>query len=64
LQLRSPRSLRIVTLLDKPARRRQPLEAHYVGFTTEDNFVVGYGMDYAEKYRNLPDICLLSTGPR
>jgi len=64
LQLRAPRSLRIVTLLDKPARRRQPLEADYVGFTTEDRFVIGYGMDYAEKYRNLPDICVLPTGFR
>jgi hypoxanthine phosphoribosyltransferase len=56
LQLRRPRSLRIAALLDKPARRREPLTADYVGFTIPDRFVVGYGMDYAEKYRNLPDI--------
>lgn len=57
---RQPKSLRLVALLDKPSRRRQPMQADYVGFTIPDKFVVGYGMDYAERFRNLPDICVLS----
>jgi hypoxanthine phosphoribosyltransferase len=56
LQARHPKSLRVATLLDKPSRRKQPVEADYVGFAIPDEFVVGYGMDYAERYRNLPDI--------
>lgn len=56
---RQPRSLRIAALLDKPSRRIQPVQADYLGFTIEDVFVVGYGMDYAERYRNLRDICIL-----
>jgi len=55
-----PRALKIAALLDKPSRRKQPIQADYVGFTIPDEFVVGYGMDYAEMYRNLPDICLLT----
>lgn len=47
------------TLLDKPERRRVPLHVDYSGFTIPDEFVVGYGLDYAEKYRNLPDIGVL-----
>jgi hypoxanthine phosphoribosyltransferase len=54
-----PKSLRIAALLDKPARRKQPIHADYVGFSIPDEFVVGYGLDYAEKYRNLPDICVI-----
>lgn len=54
-----PKTLRIATLLDKPARRKQPIEADYVGFKIPDEFVVGYGLDYAERYRNLPDICVV-----
>ena len=54
-----PKTLRIAALLDKPSRRKQPIQADYVGFTIPDEFVVGYGMDYAEMYRNLPDICIL-----
>ena len=54
-----PECLRIAALLDKPARRKQPMEADYLGFTIPDEFVVGYGLDYAEMYRNLPDICVL-----
>jgi hypoxanthine phosphoribosyltransferase len=54
-----PRSLRIAALLDKPSRRLQPIQAQYVGFSIPNEFVVGYGMDYAERYRNLPDICTL-----
>lgn len=59
-----PRTLRIAALLDKPSRRVQPVQADYTGFTIEDFFVVGYGMDYAERYRNLPDICILSPEMR
>ncbi len=55
-----PRAFRIAALLDKPARRIQPVDADYLGFTIPDKFVVGYGLDYAERYRNLPDICILS----
>jgi len=54
-----PRSFRVAVLLDKPSRRRLPIEADYRGFTIPDEFVVGYGLDYAEKYRNLPDICVI-----
>jgi hypoxanthine phosphoribosyltransferase len=57
---RQPKTLRVVALLDKPSRRKKPMQADYVGFTIPDKFVVGYGMDYAERYRNLPDICILS----
>jgi hypoxanthine phosphoribosyltransferase len=64
LRLRRPRSLRIAALLDKPSRRREPIEADYVGFTVPDHFVVGYGLDYAEKFRNLPDICIFDPEPR
>lgn len=55
-----PKSLRIATLLDKPSRRIEKIEADYVGFSIPNLFVIGYGMDYAERYRNLPDICLMS----
>ena len=55
-----PRSLRIATLLDKPSRRIEKIDADYVGFSIPNLFVIGYGMDYAERYRNLPDICLMS----
>lgn len=54
-----PRSLRICVLLDKKARRVEPVTADYVGFQTPDFFVVGYGLDYAERYRNLPFIGVL-----
>jgi hypoxanthine phosphoribosyltransferase len=57
---RQPKNLRVVALLDKPSRRKKPMQADYVGFTIPDKFVVGYGMDYAERFRNLPDICILS----
>jgi len=56
-----PKSLRIATLLDKPSRRIEKIEADYVGFSIPNLFVIGYGMDYAERYRNLPDICLMKT---
>jgi hypoxanthine phosphoribosyltransferase len=54
-----PKSLRIAALLDKPSRRIEKIEADYVGFSIPNLFVIGYGMDYAERYRNLPDICLM-----
>src|SRR6266481_7349306 len=59
LMARQPKSLKIAALLDKPSRRKQPIQADYVGFSIPDEFVVGYGLDYAEKYRNLPDICVV-----
>jgi len=59
LMARQPRSLKVAALLDKPSRRKLPLEGDYVGFKIPDEFVVGYGLDYAEKYRNLPDICVV-----
>jgi hypoxanthine phosphoribosyltransferase len=59
LEQRRPRSIRIAALLDKPERRLRPVHASYVGFRIPDRFVVGYGLDYAEKYRNLDDICVL-----
>ena len=62
--LHQPKVLRIATLLDKPSRRVEPFTADYVGFTIEDNFVVGYGMDFNELYRNLPDICILTPRPQ
>ncbi len=60
LQQRSPKSLAVATLLDKPDRRLQPVSVKYVGFTIPDEFVVGYGLDFAEDYRNLRDIRILS----
>lgn len=59
LWARKPKSISICTLLDKPARREKDIQADYAGFTIPDAFVVGYGLDYAEKYRNLPYIGVL-----
>ena len=59
LQARQPKSLKVAALLDKPSRRKLPLEGDYVGFKIPDEFVVGYGLDYAERYRNLSDICVV-----
>ena len=56
LSARDPKSLKICTLLDKPQRRKVDIPVDYVGFVIEDKFIVGYGIDYAEKYRNLPYI--------
>jgi hypoxanthine phosphoribosyltransferase len=55
-----PKTLRIATLLDKPSRRIEEIKPDYVGFSIPNLFVIGYGMDYAERYRNLPDICLMT----
>ena len=60
LDARKAKKVSIVTLLDKPERRRAPLTVDYSGFVIPDAFVVGYGLDYDEKYRNLPDIGILS----
>jgi hypoxanthine phosphoribosyltransferase len=60
LAQRKPKSLRVASLLDKPERRQRPVDVAYLGFEIPDEFVVGYGLDYAEDYRNLPDICVLS----
>ncbi len=59
LEQRRPKSLAIATLLDKPERRLRPVNVSYVGFQIPDEFVVGYGLDFAEDYRNLKDICIL-----
>lgn len=59
LKARRPASIRICTLMDKPERRKKPIVADYVGFTIPDAFVVGYGLDYDEKYRNLPYVGIL-----
>lgn len=56
LMLQQPRSLKIATLIDKRARREVDIEADYVGFTMDDGFIIGYGLDLDENYRNLPDI--------
>lgn len=61
LRQRHPKSLEIATLLDKPERRIQHVAVKYVGFKIPDEFVVGYGLDYGEDYRNLKDICILSA---
>ena len=59
LRARKPASIRICTLMDKPERRVKPITADYVGFTIPDAFIVGYGLDYAERYRNLPYVGVL-----
>jgi len=59
LKTRGPLSVKICTALDKPSRRKVPLDIEYRGIEIPDKFVVGYGLDYAEKYRNLPDVCIL-----
>lgn len=59
LRARAPKSLKTACLLSKPSRRKVDVHVDYIGFTIEDHFVVGYGLDYAEKYRNLPHIAVL-----
>ena len=59
LQQLKPRAIKICVLLDKPARRTEPVQADYVGFVIPDLFVIGYGLDYAERYRNLPFVGVL-----
>lgn len=59
LKQRNPQSIKIASLLDKPERRETDIKGDYVGFVIPNVFVVGYGLDYDEKYRNLPDVCVL-----
>jgi hypoxanthine phosphoribosyltransferase len=59
LQNFQPASLRLCSLLDKPVRRQVPVKIDYLGFTVEDRFIVGYGIDFDQKYRQLRDICCL-----
>jgi hypoxanthine phosphoribosyltransferase len=61
---RKPRRIRVAVLLDKPERRIAKVRADYVGFTIPNEFVVGYGLDYAERYRNLADVGVLTLGAR
>jgi hypoxanthine phosphoribosyltransferase len=63
LEQRKPKSLRIAALLDKPSRRIKDVKADYIGFKIPNDFVVGYGLDYAERYRNLKDVCILTLPP-
>ena len=61
LRARNPKSLKTACLLSKPSRRQVAVKVEYIGFTIEDRFVVGYGLDYAEQYRNLPHIAVVTT---
>lgn len=61
LLAQGPARLKIAAFLDKPERRLCHIQADYVGFSIPNRFVVGYGMDFAERYRNLPDICVMAT---
>jgi hypoxanthine phosphoribosyltransferase len=62
LRARNPKTLKTACLLSKPSRRKVEVKVEYIGFTIEDRFVVGYGLDYAERYRNLPYIGVLNEG--
>jgi hypoxanthine phosphoribosyltransferase len=62
LRLRNPKSIKVCTFLDKRKRRKVPFEADYVGFTMDDGFIVGYGLDLNEQYRFLPDVYVIQTG--
>ncbi|HYK89924.1 MAG TPA: hypoxanthine phosphoribosyltransferase [Acidobacteriota bacterium] len=64
LESRGPKSLKVVALLNKPSRREIQVKVDYVGFDIPDHFVVGYGLDFNQRYRNLPDICILKVGER
>ncbi len=61
LASRQPRTLRVITLLDKPDRRKVSFNPDYCGFTIPDHFVIGYGLDFNEDYRQLPDLCILEN---
>jgi hypoxanthine phosphoribosyltransferase len=61
LRARNPRQLRTACLLSKPSRRLVDVKVEYIGFSIEDHFVVGYGLDFAEQYRNLPHIAVLRS---
>lgn len=60
LLARKPKSIKICACIDKPERRKADIESDYIGFAVPNEFIVGYGLDYNEKYRNLPDICVLA----
>jgi hypoxanthine phosphoribosyltransferase len=62
LKRKKPASLKLCALTDKPSRRQVPVSIDYLGFTLPDKFIVGYGLDLDEKFRNLPDICFLEHG--
>ena len=62
LRARSPKTLRTACLLSKPSRRQVDVPVEYIGFTIEDRFVVGYGLDYGERYRELPYLAILENG--
>jgi len=65
LKKRNPASLKLCALADKPSRRQVPIAIDYLGFTVPNKFIVGYGIDWGEKYRYLPDICTLeNTGEK
>ena len=61
LRRKKPASVKLCSLTDKPSRRQVPVTIDYLGLTVPDKFLVGYGLDYDEKFRNLPDICFLET---
>ena len=60
LQARNPKSIKICACIDKPERRTADIKSDYIGFQVPNEFIVGYGLDYNERYRNLPDICVLA----
>jgi hypoxanthine phosphoribosyltransferase len=62
LKARNPKSIKVCAFLDKRKRRKTPFDADYVGFTMDDGFVVGYGLDFNEQYRFLPDVYVVQTG--
>lgn len=64
LRQRRPKTLRLAALLDKPSRRLKPVKGDYIGFSIPNEFVVGYGLDFAERYRNLKDVCVLELPPQ
>jgi hypoxanthine phosphoribosyltransferase len=64
LQARCPKTLKVAVLLDKTSRRIQPVQVDYVAFEIPDEFVVGYGLDFAERYRNLSDVCVLESNQK
>jgi len=64
LEAKGPASIRICTMINKTARRDQAIDPDFYGFKVEDGFIVGYGLDYAENYRALPDICVIEPSDR
>ena len=60
LETRKPKSLKVCSFLDKPSRRKVDFKGDYIGYGIENEFVIGYGLDYNQKFRNLPDVCVLA----